>query len=185
MSALVASATCQAHHCHAFACKNQVHCPPPPPSDSTPATSGWQTSWHIGIHRSHNDWVLAVVHKLMKMKREGHERRTCRNPYTHTTYRRQGSKEVHMCPCLLIHKTNTRLCLVMYPLSYMNGFLSLSKSGMGVYCKIHPSIHPPLRPFSTPPYSYSRGTWELQTIPACFGWKARKHPRLSPGLLMS
>lgn len=48
---------------------------------------------------------------------------------------------------------------------------------------IHPSIHPPLCPFSTPTYSYSRGTWELQTIPACFG--ARKHPRLSPGLSMS
>lgn len=102
MRPLVASVTCQAHHCHALAHKNQVHCPPPPPPDSTPATLGWQTSWHIGTHCSHRDWILAVVHKLMKMKREGHERRTCRNPYTcmyvHTVQVSSGTRQCIFAP---------------------------------------------------------------------------------------
>lgn len=77
--------------------------------DSTPVTSGWQTSWCIGPHCYHLDWVLAVVHKLMMMKIEGHK---------------EGHVEIHtgihrglirvpkkICPLLLIY---TRLFLVLY-----------------------------------------------------------------------
>ena len=76
--------------------------PRPPPPDSTPATSGWQTSWYIDTRCSHRDWVLAVVHELMKMKREGLGRRTRRHRYAHSYRSHRGSRELHICPLLLI-----------------------------------------------------------------------------------
>lgn len=127
MRPLVASASGQAHHCHAFACKNQVPCPPPPPTDYS--TSRWQI-WYIGTYLFDRDWVLAVVLKLIKIKRDCHERGTCRKPEAHNHRSSQGSKKHIFAPFYW-------LTLDYFWCSFLNVFFFSSRIR-----SIHPSSHP-------------------------------------------
>lgn len=68
---------------------------PPPPTDDS--TSRWQI-WYIGTYLFDRDWVLAVVLKLIKIKRDCHERGTCRKPQTHKQRSSQGSKKYIFAP---------------------------------------------------------------------------------------
>lgn len=144
MKPLAVSVTRQAHHCHAFTSKNQVHYPP----DSTPISiSRCQMSWHIETHCFCHDLVLAVVHKLMKMKSEGHERRTWRNPSI------RGVKDAHICPCDWLRLSFSWLCTL----------LSCTASF------IHPSIHL-LYPFIS-----TQGDMEASNYCNILWWKTKPH----------
>lgn len=115
MKGLVALVPCQAY-------KSHVKCLPP---GSFSATYWWWTSWYVGTRGFHLDWLLAVVHLPVKIKRDSEEARIFRNPFTHKYQLR--SKELFICLPLLTHPRLFLIlgspCLILTDIYHRNGFL--------------------------------------------------------------